>query len=173
MVCVHRGHRQVVYNYDDLLGFFTDNMTYSKEAKDLEDKIFLYDGSRKVFLALIPATLIFPLVALILVVILTMPPSEHGPADVCSKVNSCNGNGVCDTTGECWCTLGVFDDDTGCASASVPGIIAFVFIGVFFLVTVHHTRKWLYFRREVRKLEQIRKERIEDMERMIREHRTA
>lgn len=100
--------------------------------KDYEDEKFILSVSSKAYRALAIFTLVISSTYAILFGVLTAPPDDRGTADMCAKVAMCNDNGVCDSTGECWCTVGMYAGDA-CEYVSVAAVVGVVLISIVFL----------------------------------------
>lgn len=101
----------------------------------------------------------------ILLGVLTAPPDDRGTADMCAKVALCNDNGVCDSKGECWCTVGMYAGDA-CEYVSFVGVIGVVLISLIFLLFLVMMGKWRSFYVKLKKLDVERKHGMWDLDKV-------
>lgn len=104
---------------------------FAKKPTNVRDRIYIFDVSMRAFRALAVFCFVISVTTLVLVAVLTAPPGNEGSPDVCALVDQCNGNGICDSRGECWCSFGLYAG-VACEFTSSPGIVAVVAIALTF-----------------------------------------
>jgi len=143
------------------------DMNLIQDCKDLNDKVHIYDSSRKIFRLLFFVTFIAVLTSITLISIFTTP-SEPASIEFCGP-SQCFNQGTCVTDGACWCTWNLFESDTQCESVSAVGVVGIVIIFLIGVYSMWSLRNWYYFTKEIKSLKKLIKVREEDYQRTLKE----
>lgn len=172
-MCAARGTRNKLSALSQMV--LKDISEWEEEAADLEDKIYLYTTFKSYFffLAAVWWILLFILIGIVLGLTSPIRPSVVGTDEVCGAQPHCNGQGSCDALGECWCLIGLFTSDSNCETVSEAGIFAIVFFVIFLFISLKSCERYRYFKKELVTLHATLGERMEDLEKMIKEEQAG